>query len=227
MNRQFDKFSYPDIRQDTYENKRLYSTPEGDRVPSVTTILSKTKDMSGLKKWEARVGKKQAQKIRNEAATVGTSMHLFLEHYLVDTKRPFFTPSTIHTQAKQMADIVVTEGLKHVSELWGSEVKLYYKDEYAGTTDGVGIYKNKPCVIDFKQTNKPKKSEWIEDYYLQLCAYIHAHNEMFGTDIETGVVLMCSRDLQFQKFELNEIQFEKYSYMWWNRLHDYHALPAL
>ena len=225
MIRQFDKFLYPDILQDTQKNKRLYLTPEGDRVPSVTTVLSKTKDTSGLDRWVKMVGEEKARKIRNEAASVGTSMHLFLEHYIADTKRKGYTPSTIHTQAKQMADVVVARGLKNVSEVWGSEVKLYYKDKYAGTTDGVGMYKGKPCVIDFKQTNKPKKAEWIEDYYLQLCAYIHAHNEMFGTDIENGVVLMCSRDLQFQKFELNEIQFEKYSYMWWNRLDQYSELP--
>ncbi len=120
-----------------------------------------------------------------------------------------------------MADTIINSGLKHVSEIWGAEVQLYYKDQYAGTTDLVGLYKGKPHIIDFKQTNKPKKEEWIEDYYLQLCAYSHAHNEMFDTKINNGVVLMCSRDLQYQKFELNEIQFEKYTYMWFNRVEQY------
>lgn len=221
MNRKFDKYAYPVVEQINLKNKRLYETPEGDRVPSVTTILSKTKDTSGLDNWIKAVGEEKAKKIRDEAAFVGTSMHLFLEEYVMEEKRPFFTPSPLHTQAKQMANIIVEEGLKFVGELWGSEVKLYHTDKYAGTTDLVGMYKGVPHIIDFKQTNKPKKSEWIDDYYLQLCAYAHAHNEMFGTDIRNGVVLMCSRDLQFQKFELNEVRFEKYSYMWWNRVDEY------
>jgi genome maintenance exonuclease 1 len=123
-----------------------------------------------------------------------------------------------------MAKVIIESGLKHVSEVWGSEVQLFYEDKYAGTTDVIGIYKGIPHIIDFKQTNKPKKSEWIEDYYLQLAAYAHAHNHVTGTEIKNGVVMMCSRDLQYQKFELNEIQFEKYSYMWFNRLKEYDQL---
>jgi len=126
-----------------------------------------------------------------------------------------------------MAEVIIEEGLCHVDEVWGSEVQLYYKDQYAGTTDIVGLYKGKPHIIDFKQTNKPKKEEWIQDYFLQLCAYAHAHNEITGTEISSGVVLMCSRDLQFQKFEMNEIQFQKYSYMWFNRVKEYRKLVNL
>ena len=102
--------------------------------------------------------------------------------------------------------------------------KLYYKDQYAGTTDLVGMYRGVPHIIDFKQTNKPKQEKWIQDYYLQLTAYAHAHNYMTGTDIKNGVVLMCCRDLSFQKFELNEIKFEKYSYMWFNRVKEYQKI---
>ena len=224
MNRQFEKYPYPDVRQINLSNKRLYETPEGAHVPSVTTILSKTKDTTGLDNWVKAVGEEKAEKIRNEAAFVGTSMHEFLEEHVTEVKRETFVPSPFHTQAKQMADIIVKEGLKYVTEVWGSEVKLYYKDQYAGTTDLVGLYKGIPHIIDFKQTNKPKKEEWIDDYFLQLCAYAHAHNEMFDTDMRSGVVLMCSRDLQFQKFELNEVRFEKYSYMWWNRVNEYNEL---
>ena len=224
MNRNFDKYSYPDVKQLNLSNKRLYETPKGDHVPSVTTILSKTKDTTGLDNWVKAVGEKKAERIRNEAAFVGTSMHEFLEEHVTEVKRETFVPSPLHTQAKQMADIIVNEGLKYVTELWGSEVKLYYQDQYAGTTDLVGMYKGVPHIMDFKQTNKPKKEEWIDDYFLQLCAYAHAHNDMFDTDIRSGVVLMCSRDLQFQKFELSEVRFEKYSYMWWNRVDEYKEL---
>ena len=223
MVRDFDKYPYPSLERDETTGKRLYKTPEGDLVPSVTTILSNTKDNSGLKVWENRVGKEEAKRIRNEAAAVGTSMHLTLECYVEEKKREY-DYSPVHSQANQMADIIVKEGLQHVSEVWGSEVQLYYKDKYAGTTDLVGMYKGVPHIIDFKQTNKPKKDEWIEDYYLQLCAYTHAHNYMMDTEIQNGVVLMCSRDLQFQSFEMNEIQFQKYSYMWFNRVDTFNKL---
>ena len=226
MNRKFDKYPYPEVTQLNLENKRLYQTPAGDKVPSVTTILSKTKDTTGLDNWVKAVGEEKAKKIRDEAAFVGTSMHNFLEEHVTEIKRETFVPSPLHTQAKQMADIIVEEGLKFISEIWGAEVKLYHSDKYAGTTDLIGMYKGVPHIIDFKQTNKPKKAEWIEDYYLQLCAYAHAHNDMFDTNIRSGVVLMCSRDLQFQKFELNEVRFEKYSYMWWNRVDEYMSKVA-
>ena len=159
-----------------------------------------------------------------EAAAVGTSMHTFLECYLLEEERQYKS-ETHHEQAKSMSQVIVSEGLKHVDEIWGTEIQLYYEDQYAGTTDLVGMYKGVPHIIDFKQTNKPKKEEWVQDYYLQLAAYAHAHNHVTGTNIQHGVVLMCSRDLHFQKFEMNEIQFEKYSYMWFNRLKQYNKLP--
>jgi hypothetical protein len=221
--RNFNKYTYPELIRDETAGTRLYKTPEGDLVPSVTTILSKTKDMSGLAAWENRVGKQEANRIRNEAASVGTSMHLTLECYVEEKERKFdFSP--VHAQAGPMADTIINKGLKFVSEVWGSEVKLYYKDQYAGTTDLAGMYRGVPHIIDFKQTNKPKQDKWVQDYYLQLAAYIHAHNYSVGTDIKHGVVLMCSRDLQFQKFELDEIKFDKYSYMWFNRLKEYNEL---
>ncbi len=223
MIRNFSKYNYPELVRDDATGTRLYKTPENDLVPSVTTILSKTKDTTGLKNWENRVGKKEAQRIRNEAAAVGTSMHLTLECYLLETKREFdFSP--VHSKAKKMADVIVNEGLKYLDEVWGCEVQLYNSNLYAGTTDVVGLYKGVPHIVDFKQTNKPKKEEWIQDYYLQLAAYINAHNYMTGSEIENGVILMCSQGLEFQKFELNEIQFQKYSYMWFNRLDQYKAL---
>jgi genome maintenance exonuclease 1 len=180
--------------------------------------------MSGLQRWEDRIGKAKAEEIRNEAARVGTSMHKFLECYLLEEKRKDYIPSPSHSQANTMSDVIIRDGLKHVSEIWGAEVQLWYEDQYAGTTDIIGLYKGVPHIIDFKQTNKPKKKEWIEDYYLQLAAYAHAHNHVTGSNIQNGVVLMCSRDLQFQNFELNEIQFEKYSYMWFNRVKQYNNL---
>jgi len=219
----FDKYKYPSISRDESTGKRLYKTPEDNFVPSVTTILSKTKDTKHLEQWQQRVGIKNANRIRNEAASIGTSMHLYLEsHILNEERKTDYSP--VHAKAKKMADVVIRDGLKFVDEIWGSEVQLFYKDQYAGTTDVVGMYKGVPHIIDFKQTNKPKKKEWIEDYYLQLCAYAHAHNYVTGSDIQNGVVLMCSQDLTFQKFEMNEISFQKYSYMWFNRVKKYQQL---
>lgn len=223
MVRNFTKYDYPELVRDETTGTRLYKTPENDLVPSVTTILSATKDKSGLVAWERRVGKKQAEQIRNEAARVGTSMHNFLESYILEVHREY-VPSPVHSQAKLMSNAIIEDGLNHVSEVWGNEVKLYYKDKYAGTADVIGMYKGVPHIIDFKQTNKPKKEEWIQDYYLQLCAYAHAHNYVTGSNIQNGVVLMCSRDLELQRFEMNEISFKKYSYMWFNRVKDYEAL---
>lgn len=221
----FEKYTYPDVVRDQSTGIRLYKTPEDGLVPSVTTILSKTKDMTHLENWKRRVGHDNAERIRNEAASVGTSMHLFLESHILDEQRKCdFSP--VHSKAKKMADVIIREGLKFIDEVWGAEVKLYYKDQYAGTTDVVGLYKGVPHIIDFKQTNKPKKKEWIEDYYLQLCAYAHAHNYMTGSDIQSGVVLMCSQGLEFQKFEMNEISFQKYSYMWFNRVKEYQELVS-
>ena len=219
----FEKYNYPQISRDETTGRRLYKTPEGNLVPSVTTILSKTKDTKFLEQWQKRVGKKNAERIRNEAASVGTSMHLYLESYILKEERKV-SYSPVHAKAKKMSKIVIDSGLKFVDEIWGSEVQLYYKNQYAGTTDVVGLYKGVPHIIDFKQTNKPKKKEWIEDYYLQLCAYAHAHNYVANTDIQCGVVLMCSQDMQFQKFEMNEIAFQKYSYMWFNRVKLYNDM---
>ena len=225
--RDFEKYYYPKLVRDETTGTRLYKTPEGDLVPSVTNILSKTKDTKHLERWKKRVGKKEARRITTEACNIGTSMHLFLESYILDEKPKHmqsYTPSPTHSQAKVMADVIIENGLKYVDEIWGSEVQLYYKDQYAGTTDVVGMYKGVPHIIDFKQTNRPKKEEWIQDYYLQLCAYAHAHNHVAGTDIRNGVVLMCSRDRTFQQFEMNEIQFDKYTYMWFNRVKEYNTL---
>jgi len=221
--RNFAKYTYPELTRDDTTGSRLYKTPEDSLVPSVTTILGKTKDNKFLHLWRKRVGKDEARRITLEAASVGTSMHKFLECHLLEEKRKY-TPSPSHSQASKMSKVVINEGLKHVSEIWGTEVKLWYKDQYAGTTDVVGMYKGIPHIIDFKQTNKPKKEEWVQDYYLQLAAYAHAHNHVTGSDIKSGVILMCSRDLQFQRFEMNEIQFEKYSYMWFNRIKQYNEL---
>jgi ATP-dependent exoDNAse (exonuclease V) beta subunit len=176
-------------------------------LPSVTSILGKTKDKSFLKQWRARVGEKTAEKIIADSARIGTALHLYIEHYV--NEHAYKDLTDIGIQARKMAQVIIDhdQGLKKVSEIWGSEVHLYYPGKYAGTTDMIGVYDGRPTIIDFKQTNRPKKREWVQDYLMQLAAYAMAHNKLFDTEIDQGVVLMCSRDLLFQKFELKGENF--------------------
>jgi len=200
------KYNYADLkRQDGAV--RLYLTPDGESLPSVTTVLSKTKDKSGLDRWRKRVGEKTAEKIIADSARIGTALHLYIEHYV--NGHGYKDLTDVGKKAQTMAQVIIDEGLKDVTEIWGSEVHLYYPGKYAGTTDMVGLYKGRPAIIDFKQTNKPKKREWVQDYLMQLAAYAHAHNHLFNTEIDQGVVLMCSRDLLFQRFELTGENFTR------------------
>ena len=227
MVRNFTKFTYPSITRDESTGKRLYKIPNGKLVPSVTTVLDKTKDKTKLDEWRQRIGNKEADLIMEAARDRGTRMHSYLEAYVAEIPNKLIDNTEVDLLASEMASVVINKGLKYLDEAWMTEVPLFYKDQYAGTTDLVGLYKGKACIVDFKQTNKPKKTEWILDYYLQLCAYAHAHNFQHGTMIENGVILMCSKDLDFQMFEVNEIQFAKYSYMWFNRVKEYNKLVCV
>tara|TARA_R110002074_G_scaffold224488_1_gene395760 strand:- start:2 stop:676 length:675 start_codon:yes stop_codon:yes gene_type:complete len=200
------KYNYADLKKQDGAT-RLYLTPDGESLPSVTSILGKTKDKSFLKQWRARVGEKNAEKIIADSAQIGTALHLYIEHYV--NEHAYKDLTDIGIQAGKMAQVIIDhdQGLKKVSEIWGSEVHLYYPGKYAGTTDMIGVYDGRPTIIDFKQTNRPKKREWVQDYLMQLAAYAMAHNKLFDTEIDQGVVLMCSRDLLFQKFELKGENF--------------------
>jgi genome maintenance exonuclease 1 len=231
-----EKFQYKHCKQVNLEGKRLYVTPDGESVPSVTTILGKTKDMTALNEWRNRIGHEKARQITTEASGVGTAMHSNLERFLAEVQRqPGNNP--VHIKANAMADVIIKNGLIDVNEVWAMEQSLYYPGLYSGTTDLVGLYKGEPAVMDYKQTNKPKKEEWIEDYKLQLTAYILAHNEVYKTDINRGVVFMCSRGNDpvkiggeiYQQFDLMPHEFAKYRDMWFDKLQDYydnyHDLP--
>ena len=198
------KYNYESLKREDGET-RFYLTPDGQSLPSVTSVLSKTKDKSFLKAWRQRVGEKAAEKIMADSSQIGTALHLYIEHYV--NKHAYQDLTEVGIQAQKMAQVIIDEGLKDITEVWGSEVHLYYPGKYAGTTDMVGLYKGRPAIIDFKQTNKPKKREWVQDYLMQLAAYAYAHNKIFNTEIDQGVVLMCSRDLLFQRFELTGENF--------------------
>lgn len=228
-----EKFQYKSCQQinDPITRKRVYLTPDGEKLPSVTTILSSTKDMTHLNEWKKRVGEDKAAQITKEAAGVGTAMHGNLERFLAGIQRvPGGNP--IHLKANAMADVIIKNGLTNVNEVWAMEQSLYFPGLYSGTTDLVAVYKGNPSVCDYKQTNKPKKAEWIDDYKLQLMAYILAHNEVYGTDIREGHVFMCSRGDDsmliggetYQQFDLWPEDFNKYQDLWLSKVEEYYKL---
>ena len=218
-------YEYKPVPRETINGVRHYATPDGQKLPSVTTILSDTKTqekIQALNNWRNRVGKNNAQQITTEAANTGTSMHKKLEEYCLGTlKEPGSNP--IQQQSYKMAQEIITKGLIHLDEIWGIEVPLYYEGVYAGTTDLVGVWKGKLAIIDFKQTNKPKKEEWIDDYKLQLTSYGQAHDKLFNTKITTGVVLMCSRNCEYQEFIIENDSFNEWSDKWWLRVEEYYT----
>ena len=221
-----NKFNYTPISRTSIDGKRHYALPDGSAVPSVTTILDKTKPeekRQALANWKRRVGEQQAQQITTEAASRGTRMHKWLEDYVKNGQIGLPGTNPYSQQSHAMANIIIFEGLgKNVNEFWGVEIPVYYSGLYAGTTDCVGIWKGKPAILDFKQTNKPKKREWIDDYFMQLAAYALAHNNTHGTDIKQGVILMCSANNEYQEFEILEDEFEHWTNEWLKRVELYY-----
>ena len=232
------KFEYKPIPRVEVNGKRFYATPDGNKLPSVTTILDKTKPAESriaLANWRKAVGEAKAQQITTEAANRGTRMHTYLEDYVKNGVIKERTTNPYSWSSHAMAHVVVDQGLKNVTEFWGIEVPLYFPGVYAGTTDGAGIHLDQESILDYKQSNKPKKREYIEDYFLQLCAYAEAHNELHGTQIRKGVILMCVKpDVdeqfniikppQYQEFVLEGAEFEKYRSLWWHRVEQYYML---
>jgi len=221
------RFDYTKLSRTSLDGKRVYACPDGNAVASVTTILDSTKDKTHLIEWRKRVGEETAKRITKEASGMGTRMHKYIENYINDGTWGTPGSNPYSQQAFKMAQVVHNNALKDVNEIWGSEVGLYFPKIYAGTTDCVGQYKGNPCIIDFKQTNKPKKKEWVEDYFLQLVAYAEAHNEVYGTDIKEGHVFMCSRKLDYQQFDITPITYNHYKKEWWNRVEEYYIKHAV
>lgn len=231
------KFTYSKLSRDDSTGKRLYATPDGNKVPSVTTILDRTKPeeaKQALANWRKAVGEKKAQEITTEAAGRGTRMHKFLEDYIKGEQLKESVTNPYAQQSLIMARKVIKDGFPNVNEVWGSEVPLYFPELYAGTTDCVGIHNGDESILDFKQTNKPKKLEWIDDYFLQLTAYALAHNEVHGTNIRKGVIMMCVRppeiepgvwgEPEYQQFILEPSDFSYWTDRWCDRVSQYYRL---
>jgi len=215
-------YTYPKSMRSVINGGRHYDIGN-TKLPSVTTILSACQSdekKASLAAWKARMGDKAADEVRDTAAARGTAMHTYLEHYLDGTGYKDLT--TLGKQAEVMANKIIESGLGDLEELWGLETTLYYPDLYAGATDVVGIYAGQPAIIDFKQSNKPKRREWIEDYFEQLGAYAMAHNQVYGTKIQSGIVLMCTKDFMFQKFEVSGREFVGHQHAFLRKVDQYY-----
>jgi len=232
-----NKFDYKPLQRTTLEGKRHYCLPNGEKVPSVTTILDRTKSeesKQALANWKKRVGEQQAQQIVTEAANRGTRMHSYLESYILsDDMKPLPTNPYAHPSWFMAAEVIL-KGLSNVDEFWGSEVPVYYSGLYAGTTDCVGVWKGQPAIMDFKQSNKVKKREYIDDYFIQLAAYAAAHNNTHGTDINTGVILMAVQPKlqedgtyttpEYLEFTIEGDEFEHWHQEWMKRVELYYLM---
>lgn len=220
-----NKFPYTSLIKQATSEGRKYVTPDGSPLPSVTTILAATKseeDKKVLLNWKKRVGETKAREITTEAAGRGTRMHKWLENYIKDDILGEAGTNPYSIQSHRMANIIVDSGLANCSEFWGTEISLYFPQIYAGTADLLGIHSNSEAIMDFKQTNRPKKKEWITDYFIQLAAYAECHNELYNTNIKKGVIFMCSANFDYQEFVIENNEFDHYKDMWWKKVEEYY-----
>ena len=211
------KYDYKPLSRTDSPNGRKYIVGEDQLLPSVTTILSATKDMTHLKEWVKRVGVEESNRIKTEASGLGTGMHNNLERYILGKEM------TGTFMSQTLAKVIIKHGLSKVNEVWGTEVALYSTGLYAGTTDVIGLFEGEPAIIDFKNSLKPKKVEWIDDYRAQLAAYILAHNEMYNTNIKKGIVMVAVRDGSYQEFIFEGKEFDRCVTLWLAALDKYYS----
>ncbi|MDC1365650.1 hypothetical protein N8256_01260 [Pelagibacteraceae bacterium] len=219
-----NKFTYPKSMRSMVSGSRMYAVNQ-EKLPSVTSILQATQSeekKASLANWKARVGAAEANRIKNDASSRGTSMHSHLEKYLLGQLNLELLEEEA-SKSKKMADEIIEQGIKgKLSEIYGTESCLYYPGKYAGTCDAVGVYEGQETIIDFKQSNKPKKEEWIEDYYLQLGAYSLAHNVVHNSNITQGIVLLCTVDNLFQDFRIQGEKLEEYQNKFLEKVEQYY-----
>ena len=216
-------YNYPKTIRSSVDGVRKYFLND-EKLPSVTTILKATESedkKESLARWKDRVGEVEADRIKNVAALRGTAMHTYLEHYVKGGNVLDLTD--LGREASSMGQMIIEKGFPDMEEVWGVECTLRYPGLYAGQTDMCGIYQGRESIIDFKQSNKPKKAEWINDYKLQLVAYAMAHDQVYGTKIEQGVILMCTPDNFFQRFLVNGGEFREWKWEWLRRVDTYYG----
>ena len=218
------KYTYTQGTQITDQGTRNYDIA-GQRLPSVTTILGKTKDNTYLKQWIKNKGEKEAERIKNLSSRRGTAMHRYIEYYL--QQKGYEDMTAFGQEAKRMAKRVIEVGLAPVNEYYGSEVTLYYPGLYAGSTDLVCLHNDKETIVDFKQSNRPKREEWITDYKLQGGAYAMAHDCIYGSKVEQVVIMMCTPDLYYQEFKIDGDNLRKAKHEFLRRLDQYYNLEEV
>ena len=218
-----EKYNYPNLRRVQTPKGRQYVGEDENPVPSVTTVLDKTSDKTALIAWRKRVGEAEATRISTESAGLGTKVHNSLEKYVLGEEWEIKGNNHISIMAKTMVDEMVDKGLSQVDEMWGVEVGLIAEGLYAGTADGIGMFNGEPSIIDFKTAKKIKKREWIEDYFLQGCAYALAHNEMFESKIKQVAILMIDREGKYADFVIRDEEFDQYCEKWADRLATYYS----
>lgn len=217
-----NKYIYPTLKRIQQDGSRKYTDGSSQPVPSVTTVLSETADKTHLIAWRKRVGEAEAQRITTESANWGTKVHDSLEKYALGEDYEVKGNNLIQHMARSAVELMIREGLSQVDELWGVEVGLIAEGLYAGTSDAVGMFNGVPSIIDFKTAKKIKKREWIEDYFLQGCAYALAHNEMFGSNIRQVAILMVDREGEYKDYIITGDEFDHYAMMWGQRVIDYY-----
>ena len=217
------KYDYPSLRRIQTKQGRQYVGEDENPVPSVTTILGDTGDKTALINWRKRVGEAEATRISTESAGLGTKVHNALEKYILQEEYEIKGNNHISVMAKTMVNEMIDKGLSKVNEIYGVEVGLIAQGLYAGTSDAIGIYEGDEAIIDFKTAKKIKKREWIDDYFMQGCAYALAHNEMFGSKIKKVAILMIDREGKYADFVIEGEEFEQYCNKWADRLSDYYS----
>jgi len=217
------KFKYPESIRSLINDERHYDIGK-EKLPSVTTILQATQSDEKkkiLEDWKNRVGADNAENIKNEAANRGSIMHRIIESHLLGQRHADLSDQGM--LAGTMAQTIIDEGLEgSMNEIWGTEITLYYPKLYAGASDLAGIYEGRESIMDFKQSNRPKQKAWITDYFLQLAAYATAHNQVHGTSINSGTILMCTKDNYFQKFTVQGVEFQQFMWDWLRRVDLYY-----
>ena len=219
--KRLERYNYVRVPRSDDEGNRTYDV-QGAKLPSVTTILSRTKDQGFLKKWKAKVGEAQAEVIKNISSKRGTSMHKYIEAFIL--QQGYEDMTSLGQQAKTMAHKVIEMGITPVEEYYGREVTLYYPGLYAGSTDLVCVHNEMDTIIDFKQSNSPKRKEWIEDYYMQIAAYAMAHDYIHGSTIQQGIIMVCTPDLYMQEFRFQGAELRMWKHKFLARLNEYYEM---
>lgn len=227
------RYDYPQCQAITFPSGgRVYLTPRGDRVPSVTTIIGATLPKDGLIAWRNRIGDEEADQITAEACRVGSTMHDRLEGFVSDYLhgRPDVPPETEEDKlAYKLADNMRRFALLDLDEIWGIEAAVYCDDYYAGRTDLIGVFRGKSAVIDYKSAKQWKKPEWVEGYKMQIAAYNLCHKSMFGEGMQSGVILIAMRPPEkkpIQTFILDQSDLDRYEQKWLDLLDAYYTGQA-